>query len=155
TGPPAAGAAAAPAPPPHTHLLRHDKVADVPRYIQLIRGQRARLETVVNGGDRDQVVAACRAAVISWNQLGNVWPQDDGRWPEALDRLVPDGTPHDQRLLLEDLTPEPVPDEVDNASEPATLFAVEQLSAGQLTEPGRPGQVARSPRAAFSAPTTT
>jgi len=69
TSPPAAGAAA-PAPPPRRHRPRHDDVADVHRYTQMVHGQRARLEGAVKSGDRDQVVAACRDAVIRWNEPG-------------------------------------------------------------------------------------
>ena len=153
TGSSAAGAAAAPAAPPHQHLPRHDRVADVHRYTQMVRGQRVTLERAVGSGDRDQVVAACRDAVIRWNELGNVWPEDAERWQDALDQFLPDGATDNERLLLEDLTVEPVPaDPADD--EPTALFDVDQLGTGQLTESGRPASQPVSDnqvRAAFEA----
>ena len=144
TGPPTAGTAA-PAPPPHKHLPRHDRVADPHRYTQMIRGQRARLERAVSSGDRNQVVAACRDAVISWNQPGNIWPHDYDQWQAALDQFLPDfgdvDFAVDPRLILEDLTVEPVPDEADSGDEPPALFDVDDLEAGRWrSRPPGPGR---------------
>src|ERR1019366_7436131 len=65
------------------------------------------------------------------------------------------GAADDERLLLEDLTVEPVPDEADSADEPPALFDVDDLDAGQMAGPGRLGPAAGSLGRAPGAPATT
>jgi hypothetical protein len=147
---------AAPAPSRH-QAGHHGKPADIHRYNQLIRSQRARLDAAIASGDRDQVIAACREAVPTWNLPGNIWPPDADRWQKALDRFLPDGTPDDERLLLEDLAAEPVPDnpdDTDSSDEPLTLFD-DVSDLGDPAATSRPGHGTHSPGPAPGTPSTT
>ena len=49
--------------------------------------QKAALTRAVRSGDVEKVKAACRAAVIEWDQ--HYWPDDWARWQRALDDMLP------------------------------------------------------------------
>ena len=132
----------APSPGPARHRRPAPEV--VHDYNKLVRGQRARLDAAIGSGDPGQVLAACRDAVTAWNLPGNLWPPDADRWQHALDQLTPGATGED-RLLLEDLDAEPVPDDPGGTDdEPGALFDVSALTgtsslgrAGPAPPPGR------------------
>ena len=145
TRPPAPATAPAPA---GQHAGRRARPTDVHRYTRLIHSQREKLQASIASGDRDQVVAACRDAVIAWNRPGNIWPPDANQWQAALDQFLPDFSDVDfavdPRLILEDLAPEPAPGDLDepgDADEPDALFDLGQLSETSGSGPASPGAV--------------
>jgi hypothetical protein len=56
---------------------------------RMVRRQRAALTRVVNSGDPERVVIACRDTVREWNQPGCLWPDDWALWQRALDDVLP------------------------------------------------------------------
>ena len=151
TRPPAPGAAAAP---------DRGRPADLHRYTRLIHSQRERLQAAVAAGDRNQVVTACRDAVIAWNRPRNIWPPDADQWQAALDRFLPDlddvDFADDPRIILEDLAEEPAPHEPDEPDEPDALFDIGPLSETTRSAPAAPAQQApaAAPEPAGPAPIT-
>ena len=66
---------------------------------RMVRRQRAALTRARNSGDREQVILACREAVLSWNKPGSMWPDDWANWQRALDDVLP----FSQQVSLGDL----------------------------------------------------
>ena len=50
--------------------------------------QKGALTRAIKTGDPERVAAACKAAVIVWNEVG-AWPDDWHRWQNALDDSLP------------------------------------------------------------------
>lgn len=50
--------------------------------------QKAALTRAVNSGDAEKIAAACKAAVVEWDEIG-AWPDDWSRWQRAMNDALP------------------------------------------------------------------
>lgn len=60
---------------------------DYDKLNRMVRRQKAALTRAK--GNRDKVLAACKAAVAEWNQPGAMWPDCWSLWQQTLNDCYP------------------------------------------------------------------
>lgn len=71
---------------------------DYDRMQRTMPKHKAALTRAVKTKDPEKVAAACKAAIVEWNEIG-AWPDNWSAWQRALDDVLP----WHQRVSLDDL----------------------------------------------------
>ena len=80
-------------------LAELERPVDYQKLNRVIRRQKAALTRAKKSGDREKILAVCKAAVAEWNAPGMMWPDCWSLWQ----RTLSDAYPVFQAPRLEDL----------------------------------------------------